>query len=69
MLDFAAVVPSIPYFLKGIGVTLQIVIGATIIGMVLGILLALCKIGKITVLKLVADFYTSIFRGTPLISN
>ncbi|MEK4487033.1 amino acid ABC transporter permease [Psychrobacillus sp. FSL H8-0484] len=67
MLDFTAVVPSIPYILKGIGVTLQIVIGATIMGLVLGILLALCKIGKITVLRLLADFYTSIFRGTPLV--
>lgn len=67
MLDFTAVVPSIPYILKGIGVTLQIVVGATIIGLVLGILLALCKIGKVTVLRLLADFYTSIFRGTPLV--
>jgi His/Glu/Gln/Arg/opine family amino acid ABC transporter permease subunit len=67
MLDFTAVVPSIPYILKGIGVTLQIVVGATILGLVLGVLLALCKIGKITILRLLADFYTSIFRGTPLV--
>ena len=67
MLDFSAVVPSIPYIAKGIGVTLQIVVGATILGLILGILLALCKIGKITVLRLLADFYTSIFRGTPLV--
>ena len=67
MLDFSAVVPSIPYIAKGIGVTLQIVVGATSLGLILGILLALCKIGKITVLRLLADFYTSIFRGTPLV--
>lgn len=67
MLDFTAVVPSIPYILKGIGVTLQIVVGATILGVALGVLLALCKIGKITILRLLADFYTSIFRGTPLV--
>ena len=67
MFDFTAVVPSIPYILKGIGITVQIVLGATIIGLFLGILLALCKIGKITVLRLFADFYTSIFRGTPLV--
>ena len=67
MFDFTAVVPSIPYILKGIGITVQIVLGATVIGLILGILLALCKIGKITVLRLIADFYTSIFRGTPLV--
>lgn len=67
MFDFSKIVPSIPYILEGIGVTFQIVIGATIIGLVLGILLALCKIGKITVLRWLAVFYTSIFRGTPLV--
>lgn len=67
MFDFSKVVPSIPYIIEGIGVTLQIVIGATIIGLVLGILLALCKIGKNALLRWIAAFYTSIFRGTPLV--
>jgi len=66
-LDFTAIIPSIPYILKGIGVTLQIAIGASIIGFIIGILLALCKIGKVKVLRWIADFYTSIFRGTPLV--
>ncbi|MGE7915682.1 amino acid ABC transporter permease [Lysinibacillus sp. RS5] len=66
-LDFTAIIPSIPYILKGIGVTLQIAIGASIIGFIIGILLALCKIGKVNVLRWIADFYTSIFRGTPLV--
>ena len=67
MFDFSSVVPSIPYILQGIGVTLQIVISAIIIGLLLGILLALCKIGSIKPLKWFAEFYTSIFRGTPLV--
>lgn len=67
MFDFAKIVPSIPYILEGIGITLQIVIFATIIGLILGILLALCKIGSIKPLKWFAEFYTSIFRGTPLV--
>lgn len=65
--DFAAIVPSIPYILAGIGVTLQIVVSATILGLVLGILLAICKIGKFRVLRWFAQFYTSVFRGTPLV--
>ncbi len=67
MFDFSKVVPSIPYILEGIGVTLQIVVFATIIGLILGIILALCKIGTIQPLRWFADFYTSIFRGTPLV--
>ena len=67
MFDFSVVWPSVPYILKGIGVTLQIVAGATVIGIVLGILLSLCKIGNIAPLRWLANFYTSIFRGTPLV--
>lgn len=67
MFNFEAIVPSIPYIFEGIGITLQIVIGATILGVVLGILLALCKIGNIAPLRWFASFYTSIFRGTPLV--
>ena len=67
MFDFELVWPSVPYIFKGIGVTLQIVAGATVLGLILGILLSLCKIGKITPLRWIANFYTSIFRGTPLV--
>ena len=66
-LDFTDVIPSIPYILRGIGITLQIAIGASIIGFIFGILLALCKIGKMKVVRWFADLYTSIFRGTPLV--
>ena len=67
MLNFEDIWPSVPYILEGIGVTLKIVISASIIGIILGILLSLCKIGKIAPLRWFANFYTSIFRGTPLV--
>ncbi|MFB6465894.1 amino acid ABC transporter permease [Cytobacillus sp. Hz8] len=66
-LDFTPILPSVPYILKGIGVTLQIVIIAGLIGFVLSILLALLKISNIKVLGWFADLYTSVFRGTPLV--
>ena len=66
-LDFTRIIPSIPYILQGIGVTLKIVGVAALIGFAIGNLLALCKIGRFKGLKWFADFYTSIFRGTPLI--
>ena len=67
MLNFEDIWPSVPYILEGIGVTLKIVISASIIGIILGILLSLCKIGKIAPLRWFANFYTSIFRGTSLV--
>ncbi|MDX8359672.1 amino acid ABC transporter permease [Cytobacillus sp. IB215316] len=66
-LDFGQIVPSMPFILKGIIVTIQIVISSAIIGFLLGIIISLFKIGRIKVLVLLADVYTSIFRGTPLI--
>ncbi|MFD2627251.1 amino acid ABC transporter permease [Oceanobacillus kapialis] len=66
-LDFTQIVPYIPFILEGIGATLKFVSISIVMGFVLGTLLALCKITKIPVLKGFAVFYTSIFRGTPLI--
>lgn len=66
-LDFTQIVPSIPYILEGIEVTIKIAIAAAFFGFGLGILLALFKIGGIKVLSWLADAYTSVFRGTPLV--
>ena len=66
-LDFTAILPSMPYILKGIGVTLKIVLVAGLLGFAFGIILAIFKISKSKALNWFADVYTSIFRGTPLI--
>ncbi|WP_027964867.1 amino acid ABC transporter permease [Halalkalibacillus halophilus] len=66
-LDFTQIVPYIPFMLEGIWVTLQFVIIAIIFGFILGSIIALVKIGKFPILRFLADAYTSIFRGTPLI--
>jgi arginine/lysine/histidine transport system permease protein len=66
-LDFTAILPSLPYILKGIGVTLKIVLVAGLLGFAFGIVLAIFKISKSKALNWFADAYTSIFRGTPLI--
>ena len=66
-LDFSAITPSIPYILKGLEVTLKIVAVSALAGFILGTLLALCKIARIRASNIAADFYTSIFRGTPLV--
>ncbi len=66
-LDFSAIAGSMDYILAGVKVTLQVVTLAGIIGFIIGTLLALCKIGRIKLLRIFADVYTSIFRGTPLV--
>lgn len=66
-LDFSQLVPYIPFILGGIWATLKLAALSIVIGFVLGTILALCKITKLPILKGIADVYTSIFRGTPLI--
>ena len=66
-LDFNQIVPYIPFVLEGIVATLKFVSISIIVGFILGTLLAICKITKVPLLKWIADAYTSIFRGTPLI--
>ncbi|WP_251551295.1 amino acid ABC transporter permease [Neobacillus muris] len=66
-LDFTQFIPSLPYILKGVIVTLKIVILAGVLGFIFGIILSLFKISSIKVLGWFADLYTSIFRGTPLV--
>lgn len=66
-LDFSQLVPWIPFILEGIWVTLKFVFVSILLGLILGTLLALCKITKNKLLKGFANVYTSIFRGTPLI--
>lgn len=66
-LDFAQLMPSISFILEGLKVTLKIVAIAAVLGFLFGILLALLKISRIKPLIILADLYTSIFRGTPLV--
>jgi arginine/lysine/histidine transport system permease protein len=66
-LDFMQFIPSLPYILKGIMITLKIVILAGVLGFIFGIILSLFKISSIRALGWLADIYTSIFRGTPLV--
>ncbi|MFT8322454.1 MAG: amino acid ABC transporter permease [Bacillus sp. (in: firmicutes)] len=66
-LNFHQFIPSLPFLLQGITVTLKIVFIAGILGFVLGIILSVLKISKLPLLSWIADVYTSIFRGTPLV--
>ena len=66
-MDFQQIIPSMPYILQGIWVTLKIVLIAGVLGFIIGIVLSFFKIGRMNLLRWLADAYTSIFRGTPLV--
>lgn len=67
VLDFERIWPSVPYIVQGVQVTLAYTGVSLFLGFFWGMLLALCKVSHINVLKWLSGFYTSVFRGTPLL--
>jgi len=66
-LDFRRIAPDIPFILAGIPVTLIFTISSVLLGLVWASALSLCKISGVKPLQWFSFFYTTIFRGTPLL--
>lgn len=58
---------SILFIIEGSLITLKYSIISVFFGVIIGTLLAFCKTGKISFLRIFGNIYTSIFRGTPLL--
>ena len=59
-------------FLEGIGNTLMVALFATLIGVLIGALIAIVKTihkqsNKLKILNIIAEIYTTIIRGTPVV--
>lgn len=67
LFDFSVVIESFPYILGGTFVTLKYTLLSVIFGFIVGAILALMKLSSSKVLEIFSKFYTSIFRGTPLL--
>jgi len=67
MFDFSLIFKDLPLLLSCLHITLLIVIFATVIGLILGIVLALFRLYKIPILSQLATLYISFNRGTPII--
>lgn len=59
--------PDFLYIAQGALLNLQYASVSVICGLFLGILLTICKLSHNKIIKFFANFYTSIFRGTPLL--
>jgi len=58
---------SMPLFLKGALLTLELSATSLLIGLVIGLFFAFLSLSKSAVLKAISTFYITIVRGTPLI--
>lgn len=66
-LDFSVVQRYFPLIIVGLKATLKYSIMSAFFGLLFGVFLAVAKISNIKPLRWFCAFYTSIFRGTPLL--
>ena len=66
-LDFSIILDWLPAFGSALLVTLETTVCSLIVGLLLSIPLSLCKISNIKPLQWFAFFYTSVFRGVPML--
>ena len=66
-MNFSVVEPYASMFWGGLAVTLEVTGAALVLAFVLGAVIAVLKVLPGRPLRLLLDFYTSIFRGIPLI--
>ena len=67
LMKFELLEPYIPMFMSGLVVTCQVTTAALVIALALGFFIAVLKVLPCRPLRAVLNFYTSIFRGVPLI--
>ncbi len=58
---------TLSYVSEGVFLTLEYTLLSLLGGVVLGLCLALMKVGEYTIARRAAQFYTSVFRGTPML--
>jgi glutamate/aspartate transport system permease protein len=65
--DWSSIPGAIPYLWEGMLRTLQITLVAVIAGMIIGTMLAVCRLSKSRVLSTLAGLYVTCFRSIPLV--
>lgn len=66
-LDFSIISKYIPYLMRATWVTAQVTALSLVLGIIISIPVSLMKLSKYRVLQVIGSFYTSIFRGVPLL--
>ncbi len=58
---------NILFMLKGMRISLVVAVCATIMGILLGVLAAICKMSRSKVLRILGNVYVEFIRGTPML--
>jgi polar amino acid transport system permease protein len=65
--DFSTVTPYLPTLLQGLGLTLEITVVSIVLGMTLGLFVAMARLSSITAVRAITTMYVEVFRGTPML--
>jgi len=65
--DWSSIVPSLPYMLQGMVITLKITFTAVFFGIVWGTVLAVMRLSTFKPLSWLAKIYVNLFRSIPLL--
>ena len=65
--DWSSIVPSMPYLLDGLLITLKITVIAIVIGIVWGTILAVMRLSSFKPFAWFATAYVNVFRSIPLV--
>lgn len=66
-LDFGIISKYLPYLYRGTVMTIQVTAVSLFLGILISIPLSLIKLSRFKILQALGAFYTSIFRGIPLL--
>jgi len=65
--DWSTIIPSMPYLLQGMVVTLKITVTAIVVGILWGTLLAVMRLSSFAPTRWFATCYVNLFRSVPLV--
>lgn len=66
-LDWSSIIPTLPYLLQGMLVTLKITVIAILVGIIWGTLLAVMRLSSFKPIAWFAASYVNVFRSVPLV--
>jgi polar amino acid transport system permease protein len=66
-IDFSRIVEWLPTFWDGTIVTIVLSLTTVFIGSLIGLIVVLMKLSNVKILNLIANWYTNIIRGTPML--
>ena len=65
--DWSSIIPSLPYLLNGLMITLKITVTAVVFGIIWGTILAVMRLSPIAPISWFARLYVNLFRSVPLV--